>query len=200
MEFSSPMLLTTFLLLVLVYVYLYRYDLETPFALGWDEWDEWEAAKYREAPLAFIVQKTIPRLVGRYITQPPRNLYYYLVCRLWHRYNVLRIKTLPPTFVDRDEVLLHASFQILTDFIEKEEPWRFGKTRQQIIEAHGLDENTPANQWADIEIEIQEWSDVESLYYWWKNYRRPSRFTHQDRILENQKLWLLIRYRHFFWT
>ena len=49
-----------------------------------------------------------------------QNWYYYLKCRLFKRYNVLHIQTLPPTFTDRDTVLSHAIFQILSDFVTKE--------------------------------------------------------------------------------
>lgn len=47
---------------------------------------------------------------------------YYIKCKLWHRYNILKIKTLPPTWCDRNHLLVHAMFQILSDFIEKEKP------------------------------------------------------------------------------
>jgi len=48
------------------------------------------------------------------------NWYYYLKCLLFKRYNVLRIKSLPPTWTDRDTILSHAMFQILSDFVNKE--------------------------------------------------------------------------------
>lgn len=48
------------------------------------------------------------------------NLIYWLKCKLWYKYNVLKIRTLPPTWNDRDNVLVHAMFQILHDFVHKE--------------------------------------------------------------------------------
>lgn len=45
---------------------------------------------------------------------------YYIKCLIWRRYNRISIKTLPPTWLDRTEVLPHAIFQILDDFIKEE--------------------------------------------------------------------------------
>lgn len=47
---------------------------------------------------------------------------YWIKCRLWKRYNVLKIKSLPCTWTDRDHIMIHAMFQVLSDFIEKEDP------------------------------------------------------------------------------
>lgn len=37
--------------------------------------------------------------------------------------NILRIKTINATWCDKDNVMLHACFQLLTDFIEQENPF-----------------------------------------------------------------------------
>jgi len=47
--------------------------------------------------------------------------WYRLKCKLWHKYNRVTVKTLPPTWVDRDELLAHSMFQILKDYVEKED-------------------------------------------------------------------------------
>src|SRR4051812_47476278 len=49
------------------------------------------------------------------------ELVYYLKCRFWRKYNVVKVRSLPPTWVDRDRLLLHAAFQILCDVVEKED-------------------------------------------------------------------------------
>lgn len=58
------------------------------------------------------------RVFGRY--GYIHSAWYWLKCALWHRHNVLHIRTLPCTWTDRDTRLEHAVFQILTDFIEQE--------------------------------------------------------------------------------
>ena len=63
------------------------------------------------------------KIVGRLIDNAQyytRRVWYPIRC--WLRpYNVVRIKTLPGGWTDRTEILLHASFQVLVDFVEKEE-------------------------------------------------------------------------------
>ena len=89
------------------------------------------------------------------------NPWYWLKCRLWHRYNVVRIKTLPPTWCDRDDVLLHAAFQILTDFVEKERPFEWFDTKHSDHK--------------------KEWQTIRELYAWW-TVARPARVDLLDTI------------------
>lgn len=52
----------------------------------------------------------------------PPQLWYRFTCWFWYRYRTVHPKTLPGhTWVDRDKLLVHTMFQILTDFIEKEQ-------------------------------------------------------------------------------
>lgn len=83
-----------------------------------------------------------------------RDPWYWLKCRVWHQYNVIRIKTLSPTWQDRDRVLLHAAFQILTDFVDREHPFdHFDVMRSQ---------------------NKDDWEEVLGLYAWW-TVERPAR-------------------------
>jgi len=51
----------------------------------------------------------------------PSEVWYRLKCFLFKRYTTVKPKTLPyHTWVDRDVLLLHTMFQILTDFVEQE--------------------------------------------------------------------------------
>jgi hypothetical protein len=67
----------------------------------------------------------------------------------------LKITTLHKGWTDRDEVLLHAAFQILVDFMEGERPgeiidWNFDEGHKHV------------------------WKEIKSLYKWWTNIR-PAR-------------------------
>jgi hypothetical protein len=49
----------------------------------------------------------------------------------------LKIKTLSNNWHDKDEVLLHAAFQILVDFVEQEQPertvdWNWNETHKKV--------------------------------------------------------------------
>jgi hypothetical protein len=48
------------------------------------------------------------------------DAWYYIKCAVWHRYNRVHVKTLPPTWCDRCQLLPHAMFQVLDDFVKRE--------------------------------------------------------------------------------
>ena len=58
----------------------------------------------------------------RYILHRLHDKWNYFKCWAYKHFNRLHIKSLPPTWQDRDVLIEHAMFQILTDFIEKEKP------------------------------------------------------------------------------
>jgi hypothetical protein len=67
----------------------------------------------------------------------------------------LKIQTLDKAWHDRDELLLHAAFQVLVDFVENEHPDR-------IID------------WKSDALYKKAWKEITSLYTWWKE-TRPAR-------------------------
>lgn len=63
--------------------------------------------------------------------------------------NHLKISTLPWTWVDRDHILLHAMFQVLVDFVEKE--------------------NNPGIVCWECDLSHWvAWEEIMDLYHWWK--------------------------------
>ena len=67
----------------------------------------------------------------------------------------LKIETLEKGWHDKDEILLHAAFQLLVDFVEKEDPGRIVN-------------------WNSDESHKRAWKEIRELYKWWKE-KRPSR-------------------------
>ena len=67
----------------------------------------------------------------------------------------LTIRTLRPGWWDKDEVMLHAAFQLLVDFIEQEHP-----------DKH-ID-------WNHDPLHRRAWKEIRDLYRWWTAIR-PSR-------------------------
>jgi len=67
----------------------------------------------------------------------------------------LKIQTLEKGWHDKDEMLLHAAFQLLVDFVEKEDPGRIVN-------------------WNSDESHKHAWKEIRELYKWWKE-KRPSR-------------------------
>jgi hypothetical protein len=73
-------------------------------------------------------------------------------------------RTLTPGWHDKDEVMLHAAFQLLADFMEQESP-----------DKH-ID-------WSRNAAHRRAWKEIRDLYQWWKK-KRPARSS----PLDNKKI------------
>lgn len=97
--------------------------------------------------------------------------------------NVLKINTLNDGWYDKDGIILHACFQILTDFVEIELP----------------------NTWIDWQQNEKyrfAKQEIDFLYHWWQQYQSFKQDTAnwEDNQLENQMLKRLIDIRWALWT
>lgn len=72
----------------------------------------------------------------------------------------LVIRTLKAGWHDKDEVMLHAAFQLLVDFVEQEQPGKH------------ID-------WSHDNDHVQAWKEIRALYRWWTT-TRPSRCSPLD--------------------
>lgn len=104
--------------------------------------------------------------------------------------NILKIESLDEGWGDKDDVLLHACFQLLVDFYETE----LAVTGRFINW-----EATPATRQAREEIE--------QLYAWWQEWKKTATIkTHsfaEDATRyakENEMLQRLIQVRGYMWT
>ncbi len=77
----------------------------------------------------------------------------------------LTIRTLNKGWHDRDEMLLHASFQILIDFVDKEHPG-------DIID------------WSATRKHKKVWKEICRLYKWWKKDRPVRKSPLEDKKLK----------------
>ena len=76
----------------------------------------------------------------------------------------LTIRTLSAGWHDKDEVLLHAVFQLLADFVEQESPHKH------------ID-------WSHDAVHRRAWKEIRDLYRWWM-IKRPSKRT----LLDDKKI------------
>jgi len=104
--------------------------------------------------------------------------------------NLLKIDGLSDRWCDKDHVLLHASFQLLTDFVEKE------MMVQDYPDWNATEETKNARK------------EMEELYVWWQAWR-TERITgtstsfkedHDNYLQENEMLKRLIDIRMYMWT
>lgn len=99
--------------------------------------------------------------------------------------NLLKIETLSDSWCDKDDVILHACFQLLKDFVEQE------KEMFEIIDWNHTEENKLAK------------AEIDFLYNWWINRNHDE--DDLDKINEqyqedNQMLKRLIDVRKHLWT
>lgn len=48
------------------------------------------------------------------------NIWYKIKCKFWYKYSTIKPRYLSHIWIDRDILLLHCSFEILCNFVEKE--------------------------------------------------------------------------------
>jgi len=77
----------------------------------------------------------------------------------------LKITTLDKGWHDKDEVLLHAAFQLLADFVEEEQP-------DKIVD------------WNADELHKSVWEEITGLYKWWTKTRPKRRSPLDDKKLK----------------
>ena len=75
--------------------------------------------------------------------------YNWLRYRIWDRYHVVKMRYLKPGYHDATEILIHAMFQVLCDFIEQERP-------DEIV------------NWDSDEPHRNARKEMQVLYDWWK--------------------------------
>jgi hypothetical protein len=137
----------------------------------------------KKRPVRYFFRITIRRWWNICVRGP----WYSFKCRLWHKYNTIRIESLPPTWSDRDEVLLHGAFQVLKDFVEKEDPFEL----------------------FDASWHKSEWLEIRNLYTWWtiirparEDYNIHTSLDTRDKYdkEDEEMLVKLVKLRSFLWT
>ena len=127
--------------------------------------------------------------------------------------NLLKIKSLSKGWRDKDSVLLHACFQLLSDFVEQEIPkypfinWNIPMDSMNFVMRDvqfnaGNTEDVNSANTRDIKKEFEE------LYAWWQEWKKKedikknSTFEedHVDYLIENEMLKKLIDLRMYMWT
>lgn len=97
--------------------------------------------------------------------------------------NLLQIESLTENWCDKDVVILHACFQLLKDFVEKE---------KEIIEQ--ID-------WEDTKGKKEAKKEIDLLYNWWLERSQRENDLDQNQYDEdNQMLKRLIDVRQHLWS
>jgi hypothetical protein len=100
----------------------------------------------------------------------------------------LKIATINADWCDKDQVMLHACFQLLTDFVDQE-------ISQDIVD------------WEHDEKQRQVRKEIDFLYNWWKQRIKDEAEQNLDPIwserlhdIDDEMLTRLIKIRRHLWT
>ena len=159
------------------------------FAATSSEWKEIRKWQRENHPVRVFIWLTVPSYFR--VKKMQFDDLYYTVRSWFLPYNVIKIPTLPRTYQEPFDVLLHGSFQVLVDFVEEEQipfakAWLGDEKVKTAEDAFRTqlsdyleDQCHPDYEPSEEEIEAlkhQAWREGEilDLYNWWK-YERPLR-------------------------
>ena len=127
--------------------------------------------------------------------------------------NILKIESLDKGWCDKDHVLLHACFQLLSDFVEQEIPkYPFINWNIPVDSMNFVMREVQFNADKTKEVDHSNTRDIkkefEELYAWWQEWKKKdatwekSTFEedHADYLKENEMLKKLIDLRMYMWT
>jgi hypothetical protein len=92
------------------------------------------------------------------------DIYWAIRHRTIDRFDRIYISTLAPGYYDKDHQMIHACFQILTDFVEREKGIEGIEDLKKQIET----ESDPDCKGL-MERQYKDDIEIEELYNWWKN-------------------------------
>lgn len=123
------------------------------------------------------------------------EMWYYVRCFLWKRYSTVTPRFLPPTWCDRDNLLLHTSFEILMDYVENEHKhsWTVADLEKELAKPVEDYQDEMSRAWCESALPYAK--EIELLYKWW-TVDRPAREAEAGRRLDAwHKLWKRDLYR-----
>ena len=130
-----------------------------PYALTFEGWDDWNSLTKSNHPIKWFFYETIPDEFNVHIWWPITRIvvdkwYWGFKYRFIpkHQYHIIKPKTLKPDYHNQYDLILHASFHVLIEFVEYEE--EFGMVDWRATPEHS-----------------EFWDEAHRLVYWWKHIR-----------------------------
>lgn len=166
-----------------------KLDLQKPYALTWDGWDEWHNKTKVEKPAAYFIMETVPNFLAtcwRRTTSPFTNFRWYLKARFFDRYHLIHTR-LSYGYHDTRERMLYGTFSLLVDYVELElshmhrespRPW-YSKGIFRIKSFRCVDDGIKHLMWETSltgpayagDHQATTAKEVLDLYFWWTKIR-----------------------------
>lgn len=147
-------------------------------------WGEWKHKIKKICPIQYYFRQQFDIDLWRWLKiRQIQDGWYYLKCKYFHPYNVLKIKSLPPTWVDEDTLLVHSMFEVLRRFME-----------QKPNERH--DYSWPYTSKDECGMTFEEWEkyaephrlfwkEISDVWEWWKDCQFVQ--NEMDKLLSGKK-------------
>lgn len=125
-------------------------------------------------------------LLHRPFLKKLHDIKWWIRYRTTHKFHTVKIPTLKPGWYDTDTRLLHASFALLENYVEREKPFNF-------------------IEWNDSDDSREMANEIHRLYYWWQRRKREDDLNSiEEEDLryreETDNLVKLVQMRRGLWT
>ncbi len=104
-----------------------------PYALGWDEWDQWHKSAKQKHPVRYWIAETGLKKLQNLIYYP-YDIYHtiktYIRNRFIDKLHYLHTGLKPGEYHDLDYRILHGLFNELVIYVETECAWSYGKPKE----------------------------------------------------------------------
>lgn len=144
-----------------------------------------------------------------------KNFEYLYLCWKWitHRtfdkYNIIKIKSLTPDYYDKDTIMLHGMFQLLTDYVERELSWMEYICVNNTPKPNKNNRKILGLKYLDWEISLGDASlqqcasakEIKELYIWWTETRNLRKDDVSKNYNEDTEMMIrLAKIREYLWS
>lgn len=150
-------------------------------------WEDYYARVQKEYPVRYFFSATVPHFFRhnwRKVTQPIIDAKYWLFCHLLpsHRFHLVDIRQpfdhnynkhpYRYGWLDTDERMMYAMFNLLVEFVEKEEPYVLIPTAKDLVDADS-DSQEDQDRNFFLSRQIDQHKEYMTIYNYWK-FERPN--------------------------
>jgi hypothetical protein len=147
------------------------------FSISIKAWVDWDKQMKKKYPVRYFLTDTLPDLWETF-GRKTKDKIWWVRYRTINRNHVIKIRSLEPGWMDRDERMLHANFQILVDYVEIELARNEYKTpsvgkrdREKGLAHLDWEINDDACKRGPSPTQSEAAKEKKSLYLWWVDYR-----------------------------
>lgn len=153
-----------------------------PVALQWGEWNKWHKSTKAKHPIQYFFRETVDGKFRR-IRMKITSFKWAILHRIHpkHRYHVVKVRSLKPGYHDPSELILHASFDMLSQYAERRLMGSGIKgTKWDQCDIDHFSDDKSYNSFLN---QIDKEADIIALRNWWVN-DRPNREKYEKDLID----------------